>query len=91
MAEWRMTEVVRQSNGFDQVFVKLQITGDRAANLRHFQAVSQTGAEQISFVIDENLRLVFKSAESGGVNNAITIALKRSTAGGGLLRDATAA
>jgi hypothetical protein len=38
--------------------------------------VGQAGAEQIAFVIDEDLRLVFQPAKCGRVDDSITITLK---------------
>src|SRR5688500_10115306 len=78
MTEWRMPQIMRQSNGFNQVFVKAQIAGNRAADLRDFETVRQARAEQVSLVIDENLGLVFEPPESGGMNDAIPVALERS-------------
>ena len=37
MAKRRVTEIMRQRNGFNQVFVELQRTRNRAPELRHFQ------------------------------------------------------
>src|SRR5688500_19649601 len=41
---------------------------DRAADLRHFQAVRQPSTKKIALVIDENLRLVFEAAKRSGMN-----------------------
>ena len=82
---------MRQSNSLNQIFIKTQIPGDGAADLRYLQAVCQARAEKISLKNNKNLGLVFKSAECGGMNNAITIALEFRTAGGRLFLDTAAA
>ncbi len=76
VAERRVAEVVRQRHRLDQVFIQLQQPRDGAADLRHFQAVGQPGAEQIAFVVDEYLGLVFQAAEGGGMNDAVAVALE---------------
>src|SRR5258706_12211866 len=64
MAEGRMPEIVCQRYGLDQVFVEPEITSHRTSDLRNFNAVGQAGTEQIAFVIDEYLGLVFETAKS---------------------------
>ena len=76
MAERRMAEIVRQRNGFDQVFVDAQIARHRARDLRDFETVRQTRAKQVALVIDEDLRLVFEPAERRRVNDAVAVALE---------------
>jgi hypothetical protein len=44
--------------------------------LRDFQAVREPRAKQVAFVINEDLRLVFETAERRGVNDPIAIALE---------------
>lgn len=44
-------------------------------DLRHFQAVGQAGAEQVAFVVHEDLRLVFQAPERAGMHDAVTIDL----------------
>jgi hypothetical protein len=56
----------------------------RAGDLCDFDAVGQAGAEQVAFVIDEDLRLVFEPAEGGGVDDAVTVALELAARAGGL-------
>jgi len=76
MAEWRMPQVMGQSNGFDQVLIEPQGASNGAANLRHLQRVGQAGAKQITLVIEENLGLVDQPPKGGAVDDAIAIALK---------------
>src|SRR5262245_19823889 len=53
-----MAEIVRQRAGFGQIFVKPEDTSQRPCNLGHFQSVSKARAKMITFVNDENLRLI---------------------------------
>lgn len=76
VAEWRVTEVVRQRNGFGEILVEAQGTGNATGDLGDLQAVRQAGTEEIALVIDENLRLVLEPAESSRVDDAVTIALE---------------
>ena len=76
MAERRMAKIVRQRNGFDQILVHAQVTRHGTRDLCNFQTVCQARAEQVAFVIHENLRLVFKPTERGGVNDPIAVALE---------------
>ena len=71
-----MTQVVRQADGLDQVFIGAQRPGDGAADLGHFQGVGQAGAVVIAFVVDEDLGLVFQAAEGGGMQDAVAVALE---------------
>ena len=76
VTEGRMTQVVRQADGFHQVFVGTQGAGNGAADLGHFQRVGQAGAEVIAFKIDEDLGLVFQPAEGSGMQHPVAVALE---------------
>lgn len=76
MAERRMAEIVRERNRFDEILVQAQVARHRTRDLRDFQAVRETGAEQVAFVIDEHLGLVFEPAERGRMNDAVAVALE---------------
>ena len=76
MAERRVTEVVRERDRLDQVFVESQAARDRARDLCNLEAVGEARAEQIAFVIDEDLGLIFETAKCSGVNNAVAVALQ---------------
>ena len=77
MAERRVPDIVSQCDGFDQVFMQTQRSGDRAGNLRHLERVRHAGAKQVAFVVEEDLRLVDQPAKRGAVHDAIAIALER--------------
>ena len=70
-----MAEVVRERDGFGQVLVEMEVAGDRAADLRDFEAVREPRAEKVAFVIDEDLRLVFEASEGRGMDDAVAVAL----------------
>lgn len=76
MAERRMAEIVRERDRFDEILVQAQVARDRARDLRDFEAVRKTGAEQVAFVIDEDLRLVFEPAKRGRMDDAVAVALE---------------
>ena len=71
-----MAEIVRQANGLDQVFVAAQRPRQRAADLRHLDAVGQAIAVMVSFRVDEDLGLVFQAPEGRRVDDAVTVALE---------------
>src|SRR5258708_4704617 len=91
MAERRMPEIMCQRYRLDQVFVQTEITGHGSSDLCDFYAVGQPGTEQIAFMIDEYLGLVFETAERGGVNDAVTIPLEFRAAGRGCFGELSAA
>ncbi|CAM2149469.1 hypothetical protein PT2222_210122 [Paraburkholderia tropica] len=82
MAERRMTEVVRKRNRLDEILVHAQLPRDRTRDLRDFEAVRQPRAEQIAFVIHEDLGLVFEPAKRRGMDDAVAVALEFAARGG---------
>ncbi len=86
VAERRVPEIVRQRYGLHQIFVQPEIASHRSSDLRDFNAVGQAGSEQIAFMIDENLGLVFETPKRRGVNDAVTIPLEFAATDGRLLR-----
>src|SRR5699024_922930 len=77
---------MRQGDGFNQIFVQLQITRQSPGNLCHLDAVRQARAEQIAIMVNKHLGLVFQQSKSITVDNTIPIALKGiALLGGGLL------
>ncbi len=76
VAEGRVPQVVRQGNGFRQVFIQLQGFADRPGDLGHLQGMGQAGPVIIPLMVDEHLSLVFQTPESGGVDHPVAVALK---------------
>src|SRR5690606_6089794 len=74
--ERSMAQVMRQRDGLGEVFMQTQVAGQRTGNLRDLYAVCQPCAEQITFVIDENLGFVLKQPEGIAMDDTITIALE---------------
>ena len=77
VAERRVAEVVRQGDRFHQVLVEPQRARDRAAELRDLQRMREPRAEQVAFVVQEDLGLVDQPPERGGMHDAVAIALER--------------
>ena len=75
MAEGGMAEIVGERNGFNQIFVEAENARQRARDLRDLQAVGQSRAVVIAFVINEDLRLVDEPPERCGVYDAVAVAL----------------
>ncbi len=75
MAERRVSKIVGQRQGFDEVFVDHQRPRQRPRDLRHLQAVRQPGAVMIALVVDEHLRLVGEAAEGRTMHDAVAVAL----------------
>jgi len=75
MAKGRVAQVVGQRDGFHQIFVELQGPGDRAAQLGDFERMGQPGSKQVTFMVQEDLRLVDQAPESGGMHDAVAVAL----------------
>src|SRR5580765_3108313 len=81
MTKRRVAEIVRQGDRLNEVLVQLQVACDRARDLCDLQRMRQASAEQVPFVIDEDLRLVFEAPERRGMDDAVTVALELGAAG----------
>ena len=75
VAKRRVTQVVRQRDGFNQVFVEPQGAGDGSTELRHLQRMGEPGAKQVALVVQKDLGLIDQTPESRAVHNAIAVAL----------------
>ncbi len=76
MGEGRMADVVRQRQGFGEIFVETQDRGHGAGNLGNLDGVGEAVAEMVGKAGREDLRLGFQPAESAGMNDAVAIALE---------------
>jgi hypothetical protein len=76
MAKRGMPKIVSQRQSFGELFVQSESNRERTGHLGNFYGVRKTVAEMIAETGGENLRLPFHAAESAGMDNAITIALK---------------
>jgi hypothetical protein len=86
----RMAKVVRKGNGFTKILVESECTCDIARNARDLHGVRQSGTQVIPTTVEKNLRLVFKSSKSAGVNHSIPVSLKSRAPFRGSLRMQTA-
>jgi hypothetical protein len=76
MTEGCVTEIVAQSGGFCQVFVKPQIAGEGAGYLRHLKSVGKTGAVMVPLGSKKYLHFVHKPAEGFRVYYLIAVTHK---------------
>ena len=76
VAKRGVAEVVCQRYRLHQIFIQSERAGGRAAQLGHFQRVREARAKQVALVVEEHLRFVHQPAKSGGMDNAITVALE---------------
>src|SRR6185312_8108560 len=73
MPERRMTEIMREGQGFGEVLVQPKRPRERAGNLDDVQSVRQARAVMIAFVIDEDLRLMGEPPERRGMNDPVAV------------------
>jgi hypothetical protein len=90
MAKRGVAQVVRQRNGLHQVFAQPEAAGNAAPQLRHLQAVRQSGAEQVSLVVQKHLGFVHQPPKRGAVHDAVAVTLKVAAGGCGYLCEAAA-
>ncbi len=76
MAEGRMAQIVDEGNGFGEVFVEAESTGDRTRDLCDFHSVRQARAEVVVIGRGEYLRLVFEAAKRCRMDHAVAVALE---------------
>ncbi len=76
MAKRGMPKIMRQRDGFRQVFIGPQRPGDGATDLGDFHGVGEAGAVIIALVVNEHLGFIFQSAEGCGMDDAVAVALK---------------
>jgi hypothetical protein len=76
MAEGRVADVVGEAERLGEILVEPQRPGDRAADLRDFQAVGQADPEMVAVGRDEDLRLVAEAPERDRVDDPVAVALE---------------
>jgi len=76
MTERRMTEVVGERQRLGEIFVDAKRARHRARDLRDFEAVREARPVMVAFMIDEDLGLVGKPPEGGGMQNPVAVALE---------------
>jgi hypothetical protein len=75
VAERGVAEIVRQRNGFGEVLIQPQRTGDIARNPGNFHGVRQPRAEVVAGAVEKDLGLIFEAAEGARVNHPVTVPL----------------
>src|SRR5215469_6163078 len=75
MTERRMSQVMRQRNGFGKIFVQLERTGDIPRNGRDFHRMCQACAEMVAGAVKKDLRFIFEPAEGARMDDAVAVAL----------------
>src|SRR5262245_37805291 len=70
-----MAEIMRERDGFSEVFVEPESAGDVTRGGRDFNGVSQPGAQVVASTVREHLRFIFEPAERAGMNDAVAVAL----------------
>ena len=71
-----MPEIVRERDGFGQIFIEAQGARNGAADRCNFDGVSQPRAQMVAGAVEENLRLVFQTTKGSRMNDASPIALE---------------
>ena len=68
---------MHQRQRFHQVNIEIERSRDGAGDLRDLDGVRQAGAKVVGVAAGEDLGLVLQPAESPGMDDAVTVALKR--------------
>jgi hypothetical protein len=76
VTERRVTDVMDQGEGLDQIDIQSKLRRYSARNLRDFKRMSKPVAEVVGISSGENLSLGLKPPESARMNHAISITLK---------------
>ncbi len=76
VAKGCVAKVMRQGDGFGQVFVQKQAPGDGARHLGHFQGVRQPGAVMVSLRRQKNLCLELQATKPLGMDDTVPVTLK---------------
>jgi hypothetical protein len=71
-----MSEVMTHRDGFGQILIETQGASDRPCELTNFEGMGEPRARVISEIRNEDLRLVFETAESARVEDAVAVTLK---------------
>jgi hypothetical protein len=80
--ERRVPQVMGKTNRFRERLAEPERNGHRTADLRDLERVRQARTIQVTFVVDEYLRLVNQPAKRRGMDNAVAVALILTTISG---------
>jgi hypothetical protein len=81
VAERRMSDVMDQRQGFDELFIQLKGRGSRAGNLGYFNRMRESTAEMVGVAMGKHLRLPCKAPKGARMDDAIPITLKSGAIG----------
>ena len=76
VTEWRVAEIVRQTDCLDKILVEPERAGNCPGNLSDLKRVRQSSAIKITLVVNENLGLVHQTAKRRRMNYTVPIPLK---------------
>src|SRR5690606_34930747 len=79
VAEWRMSEIMDQRNGFCEILIATKGTRQRSRNLCNLDRVSEARAIMVPLMGDKHLGLVLQSAEGSGMDYPISVPLEGRT------------
>jgi hypothetical protein len=76
VSEWRVADIVYQSESFDQINIQSKLCRDGAGNLRNFEGMRQPVPEVIRVPSGEYLGLRLKPAKGSRMDYAVAVSLK---------------
>jgi hypothetical protein len=76
-----MAEVVTECEGLGEIFVEAERPSCRPRDLGHLNRMSETVAKVVRERGSEDLRFLLQPSERSGMDDAISVALKRITVG----------
>jgi iron-sulfur cluster assembly accessory protein len=76
VAKRRMAKIMRKRKRLGEIVVEAERAGKRARDLTDFERMGEPGAEMVSLVRNEDLRLVGEPPESRAMDDAVAITLK---------------
>ena len=79
VAKRRVAKVMAKRQRLGEIVVEAERAGKRARDLTDFERMGEPGAEMVSLVRNEDLRLVGEPAEGRAMDGAVAIALKYRT------------
>src|SRR5688572_11180092 len=79
MPKGGVAEIVRETDGFHQIFVAAQSPRERPSDLGNFEGMGEARPKVIAFVVDEDLGLIFEAPKARGVQDSIPVPLKGCT------------
>ena len=81
MAKGRVAKIMGEGQRFRQILIQPQGPRQCPRDLCNLNGMCQAGAKMVAFMGDKNLRFMSEAAESGGMDNAVPVALKIAACG----------